>query len=457
MTSSGRPEKPLSASGGPLADLANELRRLRKQAGLTYRQLADETGFAPATLTAAASGGQMPSWPVVRAWARACHGEEQAIRCLYERACTAAGYPAPGPDSTGEEPPDPAQAATPAQFVACMVRLRAWDGNPSLATLNQRSGRHLPPSTLSGVLRRESLPRLDFVLRYVRACNLPDSKVQAWEHAWKTLKETQAVLPSSANGRSGQHPGDLSGLFRGVKRPASGTPPLPAPHLIALILMILVISVAATSIGVTAGRSGASSPTAPGPASAQAATITVQVPSPAYPVPVPGVLSHGDARALISTIARTRAETRQETTQSITTASGDEEFVGNLLGTGWGARTDGYLTAWEFELSGKIATPVLTLGGLPSGTAIGLLSGTSRSLASCTTAQWYRASTIPLIPDLTVCIFRPSHPGLVSLLSVGQRSAHQITLAVIAWRPTPQPASTATPNSIVWDLTASGA
>jgi transcriptional regulator with XRE-family HTH domain len=453
MTSSGRPEKPIRVSGGALAELAEELRRLRKQARLTYRHLADEAGFAPATLTAAASGGQLPSWPVVRAWAGACHGEEQAIRCLYERACTAAGCPAPGPDRTGEEPPDPAQAATPAQFVACMVRLRAWDGNPSLATLNQRSGRHLPPSTLSGVLRRESLPRLDFVLRYVRACNLPDGKVQAWEHAWKALKETQTVLPSSANGRNGQHPGDLNGLFRGLKRPAGGTQP-PTSPLLALILMILVISLTATSIGVMAGRSGASGPTAPEPASAQAATITVQVPSPAYPVPVPGVLSHGDARALTSTIARTRTETRQGTTQSITTASGDEEFVGNLLGAGWGARTDGYLTAWEFELSGKIATPVLTLGGLPSGTAIGLLSGTARSLASCTTAQWYTASTIPLIPDLTVCIFRPSQPGLVSLLSVGQRSARQITLAVTAWRPTPQPASISTPGPLVWGLAA---
>ena len=61
--------------------------------------------------------------------------------------------------------PTPGCTATPAQLVASMKQLRAWVGNPSLADLNRRSGGHLPPSTISGVLRGEGLPRRDLVVR----------------------------------------------------------------------------------------------------------------------------------------------------------------------------------------------------------------------------------------------------------------------------------------------------
>ena len=48
----------------PVAMVSAELRRLRDQAGLTYRDLADLAGYSLATVTAACSGRRLPSWRV---------------------------------------------------------------------------------------------------------------------------------------------------------------------------------------------------------------------------------------------------------------------------------------------------------------------------------------------------------------------------------------------------------
>jgi hypothetical protein len=80
-----------------------------------------------------------------------------------------------------------------------MNQLRAWAGTPSLAELNKRSGGYLlPPSTLSDVLRRQRLPRLDLVLAYARACGLNDEQVTAWEQAWAAVRESDLGPASQA-------------------------------------------------------------------------------------------------------------------------------------------------------------------------------------------------------------------------------------------------------------------
>ena len=55
----GRPQNPLP--DGPAADVAAELRRLRERAGLTFRALADDSGYSLATATAALGGRRLPS------------------------------------------------------------------------------------------------------------------------------------------------------------------------------------------------------------------------------------------------------------------------------------------------------------------------------------------------------------------------------------------------------------
>ncbi|MFD9643083.1 helix-turn-helix domain-containing protein [Streptomyces sp. NPDC059082] len=74
----GRQEKPLDPEQGPVARLAHELRQLRREAGgPTYAALARRAGYSVATLSRAAGGEQLPSLPVVRAYATACGADPE--------------------------------------------------------------------------------------------------------------------------------------------------------------------------------------------------------------------------------------------------------------------------------------------------------------------------------------------------------------------------------------------
>ncbi|ALO05667.1 putative WD-40 repeat protein [Streptomyces venezuelae] len=74
----GRQEKPLDPEQGPVARLADDLRRLRREAGgPTYAAMARRAGYSVATLSRAAAGEQLPSLPVVRAYATACGADPE--------------------------------------------------------------------------------------------------------------------------------------------------------------------------------------------------------------------------------------------------------------------------------------------------------------------------------------------------------------------------------------------
>lgn len=236
MPGRGRPERPISTVGGPLSQLAGELRRLRGDR--TYRDLAAEADLSVTTLRTAAAGEHLPTWRVTRAFVLACDGESTmgAIRELWEKACIAAGRPVPDDNPPAEEPPmpDPEIILNGAQFIEEMKRLRAWAGNPSLAELNRRSGGFLlPPSTVSGVLRKDKLPRLGLVQAYVRACGLNDGETAAWEQTWAivTAREMQKQISRTENpGRipntspEGHGSESRATVFRGALRWLSGVP-----------------------------------------------------------------------------------------------------------------------------------------------------------------------------------------------------------------------------------------
>ena len=197
----GRQGKPLSPDGGPVAELASELRRMRELARLTYNQLAARTGKAVSTLTAAVAGKRLPSWLVARAWVQACGGDGDTVLGLYQRACVAAGRSAPARDLAGVVPPDLVAATTAAEFITQMIRLRARAGI-SLRTLNLRSGGRLPPSTVSEALRRDRLPRLELVLDYARACGIRDDAIGEWERSWNVI--TNALRSDLTEGEVAQ-------------------------------------------------------------------------------------------------------------------------------------------------------------------------------------------------------------------------------------------------------------
>lgn len=72
----GRPESQLSSNDPRLLAFANDLRRLRKEAGSpSYRQLAQRAHYSPAALSQAANGRAIPSLEVTLGFVRACGGD----------------------------------------------------------------------------------------------------------------------------------------------------------------------------------------------------------------------------------------------------------------------------------------------------------------------------------------------------------------------------------------------
>ncbi|WP_308406806.1 helix-turn-helix domain-containing protein [Streptomyces sp. AC555_RSS877] len=72
----GRREVPVDPAAGPVQRFAFELRKLRAEAdGITYRLLAQRAGYSVTTLSQAAAGEQLPTLPVVLAYAGACGGD----------------------------------------------------------------------------------------------------------------------------------------------------------------------------------------------------------------------------------------------------------------------------------------------------------------------------------------------------------------------------------------------
>jgi DNA-binding CsgD family transcriptional regulator len=115
---------------GPAAAVSAELRRLREQAGLTYRDLADGARYSLSTVAAACGGRRLPTWAVTHACVAACGGDVDAMRGLYGQAL-AAGVRR-GRSSDHERPASGWGALTPTERkVAYLVA--AGQSNPDIA------------------------------------------------------------------------------------------------------------------------------------------------------------------------------------------------------------------------------------------------------------------------------------------------------------------------------------
>lgn len=89
-----RPEKPIDAGGGAVAEFALRLRALRDRAGrIPYRTLATMANYSADVLSRAAAGRVLPTWQVVQAYVRACGGDEAEWRAYWEAARSAPREP----------------------------------------------------------------------------------------------------------------------------------------------------------------------------------------------------------------------------------------------------------------------------------------------------------------------------------------------------------------------------
>ncbi|GAA4803053.1 XRE family transcriptional regulator [Streptomyces ziwulingensis] len=96
-----------------------------------------------------------------------------------------------------EDPPQPTQAKTPAEFTAALRTLRIWSGL-TYRQLEGKASTHsdtLPASTIATTLGRVTLPRERFVDALTRACGLSDEEAQKWLEIRRRIATTEPAAP----------------------------------------------------------------------------------------------------------------------------------------------------------------------------------------------------------------------------------------------------------------------
>ncbi|WP_127506483.1 RICIN domain-containing protein [Actinoplanes solisilvae] len=98
---------------------------------------------------------------------------------------------------TPDGPPDPDETTTPAEYVGALRSLREWSGLTyrQLAAKAATSGDVLPSSTVASALSRNTLPRQQVVMAFVRACGLDGAAAARWVAARDRLAAGPVVSP----------------------------------------------------------------------------------------------------------------------------------------------------------------------------------------------------------------------------------------------------------------------
>ncbi|MGI5451328.1 helix-turn-helix domain-containing protein [Streptomyces sp. CA-243310] len=228
----GRRENAVAADTRQMEALALWLRAQRRRAALTYAAMAQHINydFTASMLSRAAGGKTVPTWQVVEAFARACQGDAAEGRRLWKAARAAehtrrrrAGEFEDLADKVVQVYSHPKVIETVGELRRAMVHLRARDGQPSLAQLQQRAGqnqdgRHrLPKSSLGAVLRGDAVPTRGHVVAFAHALGMSRRKTEEWGKAWdRIIGEAGAEAPALPRQRTDRHLGtgsDLPGVI----------------------------------------------------------------------------------------------------------------------------------------------------------------------------------------------------------------------------------------------------
>ncbi|MEU1502602.1 helix-turn-helix transcriptional regulator [Streptomyces sp. NPDC005732] len=188
----GRPELAITGSDPVLAFIAQRLRELRTAAGLTYRRLEKITGFS-ATQLKRAGRGERTTVDVVVAYAQGCDATAEELRTLDHLHTTLAGGTRPASETAAPAAPAgfrgpapvPEQISTAAHLTYAIDRAWQHAGRPSLRAIETRSGKLIPRSTASRILKGVTIP--DQPRRFhalLRALDVEVDKLVAWFGAW---------------------------------------------------------------------------------------------------------------------------------------------------------------------------------------------------------------------------------------------------------------------------------
>ncbi|MGA5418472.1 helix-turn-helix transcriptional regulator [Streptomyces pseudogriseolus] len=185
----GRPEKALDLSSPCRAVMANSLREMRKDADLTYSQLAEKTGVSGATLKRAASGASVPRFSTLIRYIRGCTGDEFIAHSETIRRVLAEWVEARREErgTLHLRRPDPLLVEDHHELSQALQALYEYAGAPPLREIQRRAGGplFLPLSTLARIVNGQGIPADKRQLTaFVRACW---AKTDWWEHAWDRL------------------------------------------------------------------------------------------------------------------------------------------------------------------------------------------------------------------------------------------------------------------------------
>jgi transcriptional regulator with XRE-family HTH domain len=186
----GRPEKPVDHTVPALGALAEHLRAMRRDAGLTYRQLAERTNYSSAQLKRAASGVSLPAYKLMLSYARGCSldrtGEWARMQAtsLYEEANRAVRRKHIEARASTVRP-KPEYARDPADLSGAMRDAWARAGRLPSRQMEARSAGQLPHSTAHAICKGRCIPRdLRQFVAFLHACEIRGTALGPWFRAW---------------------------------------------------------------------------------------------------------------------------------------------------------------------------------------------------------------------------------------------------------------------------------
>lgn len=93
--------------------------------------------------------------------------------------------------------PDPIRVSNTQELVQALKAVHVWGGAPSLREMERRSGKVLKRSTISDMLRGDSLPDYDRYIAFLQACGVDEAGLVTWVFIWRQQKalETPEVAP----------------------------------------------------------------------------------------------------------------------------------------------------------------------------------------------------------------------------------------------------------------------
>ncbi|MER6639729.1 hypothetical protein ABT285_29875 [Streptomyces microflavus] len=106
-------------------------------------------------------------------------------------------HPVPVPPVPAFGQPDPIRVSSVQELVLALKAVHVWGGAPSLRELERRSRTVLRRSTISDMLRGESLPDYERYVAFLRACGVDGHSLDTWVFVWRRLSalENPKVAP----------------------------------------------------------------------------------------------------------------------------------------------------------------------------------------------------------------------------------------------------------------------